>query len=358
MRHRVAQVGVGWRGSVHANAFLELADRFELVGLCDLDRKKLDAYAEQKRLPPSLLFEHADKMLAETRPDVFCFVTQPSVRLPMVELAVKHRVKGLAFEKPMATSLREAWTITRLCRENRIKAVVSHQQKYLTSFQKFKETLDRGDIGEVYRIDATCQASLSQLGTHFVDYVLWANGGRHARWVVGHAHGRELLDDSHPAPNYCMGVFECENGVRSVVEFGRLAPSHMAKDKYWTDNRMTAYGTHGYVWCDTDTRWGAFTRSSGGQPTGGAGDGWSAEERTRLQPLYLRDFANWLDDDAKLSPCNLEISYHGYEIMTALCLSAMDHIRVDLPLDPSRCADIFARMRRELPDCPELTQRV
>ena len=39
-------------------------------------------------------------MLAETETDIFCFVTQPALRLPMVELAVEHGVKALIFEKP------------------------------------------------------------------------------------------------------------------------------------------------------------------------------------------------------------------------------------------------------------------
>ena len=75
--------------------------------------------------------------------------------------------------------------------------------------------------------------------------------------------------------------------------------------------------------------------------------------RTRLQPLFAADLADWLDEDARLHPCNIEISYHGYEILEGLCISALDHRRVDLPLDTSQCVDIFARMRRELPDCPE-----
>lgn len=352
-RYRVAQAGIGNRGKVHANAFLELSDRFELVGLCDLDRKKLDDYAAAKKLPAAVLFDDADKMLSATKPDVFCFVTHPNLRLPMVELAVKYRVKGLAFEKPMATSLAEAWKMTQLCRQHGIKAVVSHQHKYLTSFQKFRELLDAGAVGKVTRIDATCQAWLAQLGTHYVDYVLWANGGAKAQWVVGHVHGRELLKDNHPSPNYTMGIMGFENGVRSCVEFGKLAPSYMPKDKFWFDDRLTAYGTHGYVWCECDGRWGAFTKDSRGEVIGGQGDGWLVQEKTRLQPLYFKDFLAWLDDGAKVHPCNLDITYHGYEIMEALCISALDHVRVDLPLDPANCGDILARLRKELPECPE-----
>ncbi|MGD0089250.1 MAG: Gfo/Idh/MocA family oxidoreductase [Planctomycetota bacterium] len=352
-KYRVEQAGIGNRGKIHANAFLELPDRFELVGLCDLDRKKLAAYAEARQLRPDILHDDAAAMLKAVKPDVFCFVTPPRLRLPMVELAAESGVAGLAFEKPMATSLAEAWQIVQLCRSRRIKTIVSHQQKYLTSFQKLKELIGRGDLGKITRLDATCQAWLAQLGTHYVDYILWANGGAKAKWVVGHVHGKELLEDSHPSPNYTMGILGFENGVRAVVEFGKLAPSYMPKEKFWLDNRLTVYGTQGYAWCDTDARWGACTKASGGEVVGGVGDGWVVQEKTRLQPLYLKDFGAWLDDDKQVHPCNLDISYHGYEIMEALCLSALNHVRVDLPLDPAQCGDMSGRMRKELPACPE-----
>lgn len=352
-RYRVAQVGVGWRGKIHANAFLKLLDRFELVGLCDLDQNKLNAYANEKNLSKEILYTDAEKMLSETEPEVFCFVTQPNLRLPMVKLAYKYNVKGLTFEKPMATSLKEAWEITRLCREKNIKAIVSHQQKYLNSLQKVKEIADSGEIGEVEYINATCQGWLSQLGTHFMDYILWVNNGSKAKWAVGHVHGKELLNDSHPSPNYTMGHVEFENGVRSFFEFGKLSPSHLPKEMFWLDNKLYVYGKQGYVWGDTNNNWEAYTKSSKGEIISGTGDGWSIQEPTILQPLYLKDFSDWLDDDNKVHPCNIEISYHGYEILEATCISALDHIRVDLPLDPEKCVDIFQRMRNELPECPD-----
>lgn len=354
-KHKVAQVGVGGRGKVHANAFLKLSDRFELVGLCDLDQNKLKSYANDKGLSANILYNDAEKMLEETKPDVFSFITQPGLRLPMAELAGKYKVKGLNFEKPMATSLKEAWAITEICRDKNIKGVVSHQQKYLNSLQKVKEIVDSGDIGEIEYANATCQAWLSQLGTHFMDYILWANKGSKAKWAVGHVHGKEILSDHHPSPNYTMGHVEFENGVRSFFEFGKLSPSHLPKEMFWLDNKLYIYGTHGYVWGDTNGNWEAYTKSSKGEVITGQGESWGVQESTTLQPLYMKDFADWLDDDSKIHPCNVDIAYHGYEILEAVCISAMDHIRVDLPLDPNKCEDIFQRMRLELPDCPDLS---
>lgn len=350
-KYTVAQVGCGVRGKFHLDGWLQNPERFEVIALCDLDEIKMNEAAAEVGISPAL-YTDAETMLADVRPDVFCFSTLPDVRLSMVELAAAYSVRGLAFEKPMARSIAEAERITRLCRDHGIKAVVSHQQKYLTSLRKVKELVDHGDIGKVQHITADCQAWLAELGTHYMDYILWVNGGSRAEWVLGHVHGRERLAGSHPSPSNTLGHVAFENGVRAAVAFGKVARPHMPPDKLSVDNRLTVYGDHGYVWGDTDGRWGAFTRHSRGEAIGGEGDGWRTQI-TRLQPLFAADLADWLDDDAQLHSCNIEISYHGYEILEGLCISALDNRRVDLPLDTSRTVDIFDRMRKELPDCPD-----
>lgn len=353
-RYRVAHLGLGARGTVHADAFLKLSDRYELVGLCELRETKLSEYCAQQGLQASICHTDAERMLAQTKPDIFCFVTQPNTpRLRFVEMAAKYGVSAIALEKPMATSLAEANQMTRICRERGIKAVVSHQQKYLTSLQKMKAIVDAGQIGKVNLITASCQAWLAQLGTHFVDYMLWANGFKKAQWVVGHVHGKELLADHHPSPNYVMGQIGFENGVRGIVEFGRLSVSRMGPEQFWLDNRLTVYGDKGYAWGETDGRWGALVD---GQVLEGQGDGWGKQEQGRLQPLYLQELADWLDGTVADHSCSLEHAYQGYEIMEALCISAMDNVRVDLPLATGNMYDMFERMRKELPECPERKQ--
>lgn len=348
-RYRVAQVGLGARGSIHLKGFLACPDRYELVAVCDLDKDKLAGAAEEYGVADT--YADAGEMLAETKPDVFCFVTQPDVRLALVELAVEHAVKGLAFEKPMATTLREAWAIADACRRHAIKAVVCHQHKYLTSMQRLKEIVDAGEVGEVSLIHSTSQAWLSQLGTHYMDYILWMNGGVRATSVVGHVHGKLLLQDSHPSPDYIMGQAVFENGVRAIIECGDYAPRHMQADRFWVDNRLTVYGTHGYAWADTDGNWSAFTKMSNGKVTSGTGKSWECQERESLQAPYLSGLADWLDDDAKVHPCNVELAYHGYEILEGMCLSALDNARVSLPLVGADArVDVFERMRGELPE--------
>jgi predicted dehydrogenase len=184
-------------------------------------------------------FSSAEEMLSKTHPDVLVFVTQPNIRLEYIKLGVKHGVKGISLEKPMATSLSEAREMTRLCMENGIKAVVSHQQKYMTQMQRMRECVRSGIIGNPELIRIFMLPWASQLGTHFVDYALWANGGVGAEWVVGHAHGRSKLTDIHPSPDYLMGEARLKNGATLFIESGYLAPRTIPEEAFWCNNRIT-----------------------------------------------------------------------------------------------------------------------
>ena len=170
--YRTVIAGCGPRGMVHAEGFAANADRFDLTACCDLDAARRAAFAARFRVPR--VYDDVDEMLEREKPAVFCFATLPDVRLSLVELGVKHGVKVIAFEKPMATDLSEAHRIVSLCRAAGVKVVVSHQQKYGPHWQTTKEIVESGAIGAVTTIHATARAWLSQLGTHLMDYMLFS----------------------------------------------------------------------------------------------------------------------------------------------------------------------------------------
>ncbi len=270
-KYTTAVLGIGVRGMTHLQGLLETG-RFDIVGLCDLEAEKTRHGAQAYGLSAPC-YTDAETMLAETRPEVFVFVTPPSVRLRMVELAKKYGVKGLSLEKPMAESLSEARKMLDLCRQNEIKAIVCHQQKYLSQMQEMKKRIVKGGIGDVVKIHVETQPWLAQLGTHYVDYALWINGGYRAKWVIGHVDGRATLADSHPSPDFIMGEILLENKTRVYVECGDLAESHREAGYEDIDNRLTVYGTQGYVWAETDGWWGAFTSKTKGKLVTGKNPG-------------------------------------------------------------------------------------
>lgn len=349
MKFRVAQVGVGVRGKFHLRGLLENSEYFEVVGICDLDMDKLRATAESFHLDVPV-YTDAETMLKETKPDVFVFVTHPDVRVSMIDLAVKYNIKVLSFEKPMAINLQDARYITEVCKKNNIKAVISHQQKYAKQFQAISSIVRRGEIGEICKIHVETQSWLAQLGTHYIDYAMWINGGKaKVTSVVGHAHGSWMLDDSHPSPDYILGEAKLSDGVRIYLECGYFSERRPYVPRYGYDNRLTVYGTHGYVWAETDGKWGGFTKTSGGELVGETFEVWDAQEPF-LQIPYYSDLADWLLDENKVHPCNIDISYHGYEVLEGLCLSALNYTKIDFPLTKFDYEPVLERMAKVFED--------
>jgi len=351
--YRTVIAGCGPRGMVHAEGFAANADRFDLTACCDLDAARRAAFAARFRVPR--VYDDVDEMLEREKPAVFCFATLPDVRLSLVELGVKHGVKVIAFEKPMATDLSEAHRIVSLCRAAGIKVVVSHQQKYGPHWQTTKEIVESGAIGAVTTIHATARAWLSQLGTHLMDYMLWFNNHSTVRWVIGHAQGTQMLADTHPSADFVVGTLEFANGVRGIIECGAHAPHFIPGDNplgtlpFWTDSSITVHGTHGYAQVVTGAGWRAVTRTSGGQVLSGTG----VFDPSYEQPRYIRELADWLDGTIPTHACNGDISYHGFEAVMALYISSLERRRVDLPLATLPQGSLIARLRSTLPPSQE-----
>lgn len=347
-KYRTAVLGVGVRGRTHIKGLVE-SGRFEIVALCDHHEDKMRAVAEEFSLDCKFFYD-GETMLKETLPEVFVFLTLPDQRLSLIKLAEKYKVKAVSLEKPMAESLQEAKEMLEICKRNGIKAVVCHQQKYLSQMQELKQRIDNGDIGEVTTIHVNTQPWLAQLGTHYIDYALWAAGGHHAKWVIGHAHGTATLADSHPSPDHILGEFMLDNGVKCYIDCGYLSTGHLGEEYADIDNRLCVYGTNGYVWAETDGYWGACTKATKGELIEGKNPGWYHHQEKQIQTPYYVSYAEWLDDDTKVHDCCIDISYHGYEIMEGMCLSAINNTRVDLPITDFDYQPVFDQMREKFPD--------
>jgi predicted dehydrogenase len=338
-RYRAVLVGCGARGQSHALGLLANPDRFELVALCDRDAERLGALA--RTLGITRGYSDAAAMLAAERPDLLCFATPPAVRLELVELGVRHGVRAIAFEKPLALSLADARRIVALCASG-VKAVVCHQLKHAGHWRRVKQIVEEGDIGEIRSFHATARASMLRVGTHLVDAILWLGAGLRATSILGQAQGRQAYLEDHPCPDHVAGVVEFSTGARAFLEIGSLAPHHLDDGDFWGDVAVTVRGDLGYARVVLGGGWEAVTRRSEGRVERGPADISPGE------PEHLHLLADWLDDSRRTHPSNLETSYHGFEILMGLALSSLERRRVDLPIAGTPEA-ILERLRDALP---------
>jgi predicted dehydrogenase len=342
-KYRVAIAGCGPRGVSHAEAFLENGDRFELTAISDMDGARMAAVAQ--KLPVKLhCYDNTEMMLAEERPDVFCFCTQPNTRLELVEMGIRYGVKAIAYEKPMANDLATAKRMRDALRKANVFSIQSHQHKYGAHWRKVKQLVDTSEIGAVHTIHVTAKGWFLHYATHLLDYAMWLTGNTHGKWAIGHAHGREKLTDIHPSPDYVEGLVEFDNGVRCFLECGTLAPHYPYEDLgFWMDAGATVYGTDGYAQVIVGKGWRAATKSSSGMISGAGGFDPKLD-----QPPYIKDLAAWLDDPTRVHPCNGEVSYNGFELANGILVSALEHRKVTFPLEASE-TPIMERFLKVLP---------
>jgi len=341
--YRVLVIGMGKRGLHHAT-FFKANPRFELIGVSSRDPARLQgALSKLGNVPSS---GDARSLSLSAKPDVFCFCTPPSVRLDMLKLGIECGAKLIALEKPVALTSAELFAMRDLIRKAGVKAVVSHQHRYGVHYRKVKEIVGIGALGRVHTVYGTATGWMTHMLSHLIDYTCWFNNYVPPAWVMAQAAGRAKLSDSHPSPDYIGGFVQFANGVRGIYECGAGAPDQPEVAKWWGKNRMGAQGTEGFAEVLTNGGWRAVTKSRGYE----SGDG--AMNYELDMPPYIQEMADWLDDEAKVHPCNFDHACLGAEIMLAFQRSAAEGGQVALPLAAG--ADEQAVLKAKLADRPVL----
>ncbi len=340
--YKVVVVGTGKRGLHHAAAF-KANPRFELAGLADVDRGRLDKAAAD--LGGVRTGTDAAALCRDVKPDIFCFCTPPAVRMPLIEIGVAAGAKLIAYEKPIALSMNEALDIRKLVNDRGVKTVVSHQHRYGAHYHKVQEIVASGALGRVHTVYGHAVGWMTHMVTHMVDLMRWYNGNAPAEWVMGQAAGRGKLNDNHPSPDYMMGVVQFANGVRGIIECGAGAPDVPEVEAWWRKNRVGAQGQAGFAEALTGGGWRAVTAK-------GASQGEGSMDYGLDMPPYVAHMADWLDNDAKVHPCDGENAFAGFEIVMGILRSVAERGQIKLPLGPGEPE--LAMLGKVLPDRPVL----
>jgi predicted dehydrogenase len=337
-KYKVVVVGMGKRGMHHAATF-QSNPRFELAGVCDIDQTRLDAAAA--KLGVAVKGTDAGQVARDVKPDLSCFCTMANVRTPMIQAGIESGARLIAMEKPVALTSAEGFEIRRLVQASGVKVVVSHQHRFGTHYQAVSDVIASGALGQIHTVYGTATGWMMHMISHLIDYMRWYNGGADAEWVMAQAAGRGKLADAHPSPDYIGGFIQFANGVRGVVECGAGAPDVPEVDYWWRKCRIGAQGSLGFAEVLTGGGWRAVTAQ-------GTSSGEGCMNYDLDMPPYVQQMADWLDDDARVHPCNFDSAYKGFEIMMALIRSAVGGGQVALPLTAG--ADEIELLRKALPD--------
>ena len=161
----------------HVSGFLKAAQGrpdVQIVGVFDADPALLRKYAERYKLPETLLFTDAAKMLAETKPEAVAAFTNTFDHPQLVELAAAHRVHVM-MEKPLAVSNAHAQRIRNAAAKAKIQVLVNYETTWYQShgaiWTLIKERRAAGDIRKMVVMDGHSGPKAINVQPEFLEWL-------------------------------------------------------------------------------------------------------------------------------------------------------------------------------------------
>jgi predicted dehydrogenase len=145
---RAGLIGCGYISQQHIPAWQATPDA-ELVAVCDADRARAEARAEQFGI--AKVYEDVETMLANEQLDCVDIATRPESHQALARLAAERGVNVLC-QKPLAPTMAEAREIAGVCARAGVRFMVLEMWRHLPAIKDIKQHLDGGLIGPVHSL--------------------------------------------------------------------------------------------------------------------------------------------------------------------------------------------------------------
>jgi predicted dehydrogenase len=149
-QYKIAIVGL-----VHSHVWGHLGrmakgDQAKLVGIAETV-PELIAEAKKRGAGDTPIFSDYKKMLAETKPDIVWAFVENNRHLEIVQACAPRKIHVI-FEKPLASTYKDALAIQKLAAQHGIQVMTNYQMAWWPANYAAKAKVDAGEIGKVYRL--------------------------------------------------------------------------------------------------------------------------------------------------------------------------------------------------------------
>ncbi len=233
-------IGTGAMGQHHVRVYSEM-EGVELVGIADPDKERVT--------------ELAGKYGTEGYTDFHELLMQDidalSIAVPTTlhrDIALQAIEKGIniLIEKPIADTVDNAQTIINAAKENNVKLMVGHIERFNPAIIALKKEIEKGKFGKIVSISATRVGPFEprvrdvgiilDLGVHDIDLMSYLYSER-VREVFATA-GSVV----HSFEDYASILLKFQNGNAGVIKTNWLTPHKMRK--------ISVTGTKGIAYVD------------------------------------------------------------------------------------------------------------
>lgn len=152
---RVAITGLGSRGyDTYATIIKKFSDDMVITAVADPRKGRIEKFKKEFDIPAENCFSSSEELLSKERlADVLliCTLDKQHYKETMAALNIGY---DILLEKPISTSPKECFEIAETANRLGRKIVVCHVLRYTVFYQKIKEIISSGQIGDVASIQA------------------------------------------------------------------------------------------------------------------------------------------------------------------------------------------------------------
>lgn len=204
----------------HAPGYQEL-ENCEIIACADLVKENAVKFA--KKFGLNNIYTDYKEMLRKEKPDIVSICTWPEDHKKLVVGCAREGVKAIHCEKPMAYTWKDCKTMAFACKKRGINLTFNHQRRFGKPFRKTKELIDKGEIGELRKVEFSV-GNLYDYGSHSVDMCGYFNNEIPARWVMAQIdYRKETLVFGAHNENQALALWEYDNGVYGMASTGKGA---------------------------------------------------------------------------------------------------------------------------------------
>jgi predicted dehydrogenase len=341
---RVAVVG-GGIGTAHIKGYQEVADKFDLVAICDIDTAKARSVADEYNIPEAV--SSFEALCARPDLDVIDICTPPHLHFKMIKQALEAG-KHTICEKPLVSSVEQVDQLKEVQARSGRQMMPIFQYRFGHGLQKLKKLVEEQVSGRAYV--ATVETAWRRRAAYYD--VPWRgkweteNGGA----VLGHAiHAHDML-------TYILGpvksVFARTATLVNKIEVEDCASISLAMANGALASLTVTLGSseeitrHRFSFQNLSAESNTRPYTSSGDPWFFKGDTPEAEAQIakvlgEFKPLpegfagQFYRFYEALKTGGPL-PVTLDDARNSLELVTAIYLSAQTGQPVELPLRPGQ----------------------
>jgi predicted dehydrogenase len=242
MKSRIAVLGCGYWGSNHIRTLKALG---VLHAVSDANRARAEGFASEQ----DCLAIEPDALFARKDIDAIVMALPPQFHAETAIKAVEHG-KDVLVEKPVALTVADAERAVAAAKANDRIFMVGHVLRFHPAFEKLKQLIDDGELGEVKYIHShrlglgkfhTENDALWDLAPHDLSMILAITGSAP---VEVRGEGAAILDHLSDFAHVHMRF---ANGLRSHLFTSRLNP--------YRERRLTVVGTRAMAVFDDVEPW-------------------------------------------------------------------------------------------------------